>query len=40
MTAKEEVLGVEDAYQEAIKEVDDWMKPENCFPNLYQDNKE
>jgi hypothetical protein len=35
-----QVLGVEDAYQEAIKEVDDWMKPENCFPNLYQDNKE
>lgn len=35
-----QVLGVEDAYQEAIQEVDDWMKPENCFPNLYQDNKE
>ncbi|WP_302485917.1 hypothetical protein [Megasphaera sp.] len=35
-----QVLGVEDAYQEAIKEVDDWMKPESCFPNLNQDNKE
>ena len=35
-----QVLGVEDAYQEAIQEVDDWMKPESCFPNLNQDNKE
>jgi hypothetical protein len=31
---------VEEAYQEAIQEVDDWMKPESCFPNLNQDNKE
>lgn len=35
-----QVLGVEEAYQEAIQEVDDWMKPESCFPNLNQDNKE
>lgn len=32
-----QVLGVEETYEEAIKEVEDWMKPENCFPNLYKE---
>lgn len=35
-----QVLGVEKAYKEVTEETEDWMKPENCFPNLYQDNKE
>lgn len=35
-----QVLGVEEEYKKAVEETEDWMKPENCFPNLYQDNKE
>lgn len=35
-----QVLGVEEEYKKATEETEDWMKPENCFPNLYQDNKE
>ena len=35
-----QVLGVEEEYKKAAEETEDWMKPENCFPNLYQDNKE
>ena len=35
-----QVLGVEEDYKKAVEETEDWMKPENCFPNLYQDNKE
>lgn len=35
-----QVLGVEEDYKKATEEVDDWMKPESCFPNLNQDNKE
>lgn len=35
-----QVLGVEEEYKNAVEETEDWMKPENCFPNLYQDNKE
>lgn len=34
-----QVLGVEEEYKKAVEETEDWMKPENCFPNLYQDNK-
>lgn len=33
-----QVLGVEEAYQEATEETEDWLKPESCFPNL--NNKE
>lgn len=29
-----QVLGVEEDYKKATEEVDDWMKPESCFPNL------
>lgn len=40
----EEALSKEEAaeedYKKAVEETEDWMKPENCFPNLYQDNKE
>lgn len=35
-----QVPGVEEEYKKAVEETEDWMKPENCFPNLYQDNKE
>lgn len=35
-----QVLGVEEDYKKATEEVEDWMKPESCFPNLNQDNKE
>lgn len=35
-----QILGVEEEYKKAVEETEDWMKPENCFPNLYQDNKE
>lgn len=35
-----QVLGVEEEYKKAVEETEDWMKMENCFPNLYQDNKE
>lgn len=35
-----QVLGVEEEYKKAVEETEDWMKPENLFPNLYQDNKE